>query len=182
MSPFQSRTYSASPSPSPSPLTKTTPPLVYPDNLMRAAPPTLTPPTCQSSSTSHWGACLPNQYETPLQPLTWAHLRSTPLSMPSSTLRTAVISNISARHGPKPRNTKRRSTNWKKASSTPSPISSITRKPSSKLWTGMSLTIGFPPSPSPSEKGPMSPQNGSNSLTMGVSPGTANTMAQATSP
>src|SRR6266403_1469975 len=54
-SPFWTCNYSASPSPSPSPLTRITPPLVYPDSSMQAAPPTLGPPTCRSSSTSHWG-------------------------------------------------------------------------------------------------------------------------------
>src|SRR6266403_570082 len=106
-SPFQSRTYSASPSPSPSLPTKTTPPLVYPDNLMQAALPTLRPPMCQSSSTSHWGNCLPSQYGMPSRPPTWAHPRSAPLSMPSWKLRTAVIRNMSATHGPKPQNPKR---------------------------------------------------------------------------
>ncbi len=83
-SPFQSCIYSASPSPSLS--IKTTPPLVYPDSSVQATPPILAPPTCQSSLTSHWGDCLPSQYGTPSRPLTWAHPRSAPLSMPSSKL------------------------------------------------------------------------------------------------
>src|SRR6266403_4458882 len=111
-SPFQTRNYSASPSPSPS--TRTTPPLAYPDNSVRGTPPTLGPPTCRSSSTSHWGDCHPNQSGTPSQPPTWTHPRSAPLSMHSSKLQTAIISNISARHGPKPRNTKRQLTSSKK--------------------------------------------------------------------
>ncbi len=45
-SPFQTRNYSASLSPSPSPPIKITPPLVYPDSLAQATPPTLGPPTC----------------------------------------------------------------------------------------------------------------------------------------
>src|SRR6266403_124482 len=130
MSPFRTRNYSASPSPSPSPLTRITPPLVYPDSSTQAAPPTLGPPTCRSSSTSHWGDCLPSRFETPSQPPTWPHPRSMPLSTPSSKLQTAAISNISARHGPKPQNIRRWSTNSKKTSSTPSPASSITRRPS----------------------------------------------------
>ena len=57
--PFQSRTYSASPSPSPS--TRTTPLLAYPINSVQVTPPTHGLQTCQSSSTSHWGNCHPNQ-------------------------------------------------------------------------------------------------------------------------
>src|SRR6266478_2264126 len=82
-SPFQSRNYSASPSPSPCPLTRITPPLVYPDSSAQAAPPTLRPLTCRSSSTSHWGDCLPSQFKTPSWPPTWTHPCSAPLSMPS---------------------------------------------------------------------------------------------------
>src|SRR6266478_10200946 len=57
-SPFQSRNYSASLSPSPSPPTRITPPLAYPGSSAQATPPTLGPPTCRSSSTSHWGDCV----------------------------------------------------------------------------------------------------------------------------
>ncbi len=104
MSPFRTHNFSASPSPSPS--TRTTPPLAYPGNSVRATPPTLRPLTCQLSSTSHWGDCLPSQFKTPSRPPTWTHLRSAPLSMPSSKLQTAAISNISTRHRPKLRNTR----------------------------------------------------------------------------
>src|SRR6266403_356870 len=179
-SPFQSRNYSASPSPSPS--TRTTPPLAYPGNLVRVTPPTLGPPPCRSSSTSHWGDCHPNQSGTPSQPPTWTHPCSAPLSMRSSKLRTAVISNISARLGPKPRNTRRWSTSSKKTSSSPSHISSTIRRPSSRLQMGMSLTIGSPRSLSPSERDPTSRPNGSSNSTMAVLQATASTTEQGTSP
>src|SRR6266436_807232 len=63
-----------------------------------------------------------------------------------------------------------------------SPVFSIIRRPLSKLQMGMSLTIGSPRSPSPSERDPTFQQNGSNSSTMDVSPATASTTAQGTSP
>src|SRR6266478_5115056 len=91
-SPFQSHIYSASPSPSPA--TKTTPLLASPDSSAQATRPTPEPQTCPSSSTSHWGDCHPNWSATPLQPPIWTHPHSAPLSMPSSKLRTAIISNI----------------------------------------------------------------------------------------
>src|SRR6266403_239056 len=71
-SPFQSRTYSASPSPSPP--TRTTPLLAYPDSSVQAAPLTPEPPTCRSSLTSHWGDCLPSRSEMLSRPPTWTHL------------------------------------------------------------------------------------------------------------
>src|SRR6266436_6018849 len=83
-SPFQSHAYSASPSPSPS--IRITPPLAYPGSSVQVTPPTLGPPTCRLSSTSHWGNCLPNRSEMPSQPPTWTHPRSAPLSMHSSRL------------------------------------------------------------------------------------------------
>src|SRR6266436_2821469 len=121
-SPFRSRNYSDSPSPSPS--TRTTPSLGYPDSSAQAIPPTLKPQMCLSSSTSHWGDCHPNQFAMPSQPPTWIHPRFAPLLMPSSKLRTAVISNISARYGPRTKNTRLRLTNLRKTSSSPSHISS----------------------------------------------------------
>src|SRR6266403_3698226 len=179
-SPFRTRAYSASPSPSLS--TRPTPPLAYPSNLVQVTPPTLEPWTCPLSLTSHWGNCHPNQSTMPSQPPTWTHLHSTPLSMPSSKLRTAVISNISTRSGPKMKNTRLRSTNWRKTSSLPNPISLIIKRPLSRLQMGMSLTIGSPRSRSPLEKGPMFLQNGSSNSTTDTSQATASTMAQGTSP
>src|SRR6266404_8797823 len=179
-SPFRSRNYSDSPSPSLS--TRTTPPLGYPDSSAQATPPTLEPQMCLSSSTSHWGDCHPNQFAMPSQPPTWIHPRSVPLSMPLSKLRTAVISNISARSGPRTKNTRLRSTSLKKTSSLPSPVSSIIKRPLSKPRTGMSLTIGYPPLPSPWGKGPMSWPNGSSNSMMDVLQGIASTTAPGTSP
>src|SRR6266403_731265 len=179
-SPFRTRAYSASPSPSLS--TRTTPPLAYPSNLVQVTPPTLEPWTCPLSLTSHWGNCHPNQSAMPSQPPTWTHLHSVPLSMPLSKLRTAVISNISARSGPRTKNTRLRSTNWRKTSSSPSHVSSITKRPLSRLQTGMLLTIGSPRSPSPSGRGPTSPPNGSSSSMMGVSLGIASTTEWGISP
>ncbi len=176
LSPFQSRTYSASPSPSRS--TRTTPPLAYPDNSAQATPPTLEPQMCPSNSTSHWGDCHPNQFVTPSQPPTWIHPRSVPLSMPSLKLRTAAISNISTRSGPRTKNTRLRSTSSKKTLSSPSPASSITKRPLSRLQMGMSLTIGSLRSPSPSGRDQTSRPNGSSSLTMGALQDIASTMAQ----
>src|SRR6266436_2302088 len=175
-SPFQSHTYSASPSPSPS--TRTTPPLVYPVNSAQVTPPTHGPQTCQSSLTSHWGNCHPNWSTMLSPPPTWIHPCSAPLSTPSSRLRTATISNISARSAPRMKNTRLRSTSSKKTSSTPSHVSSIIRRPLSKLQMGMSLTIGSPRSPSPLGRGPTSQPNGSNNSTMDVLRGIASTTAQ----
>src|SRR6266478_4390040 len=168
-SPFQSRNYSASPSPSP--ITKTTLPLAFPDSLVQATLPIPEPRMCQSSLTSHWGDCHPNRSATLSQPPTWTHLHSTPLLTPLSKLRTAAISNISARSGPRTKNTRQRSTSWRKISSSPSPGSSITKRPLSRPQTGTSLTIRSPRSPSPSEKGPTSLPNGSSSLMTGASRG-----------
>src|SRR6266403_3853531 len=179
-SPFQSCIYSASPSPSPS--IRTTPLLGYPNSSVQATPPIPEPRTCPSSLTSHWGDCHPNRSVTPSQPPTWIHLCSTPLSMPLSKLRTATISNISTRSGPKMKNTRLRSTNWRKTSSLPNPISLIIKRPLSRLQMGMSLTIGSPRSRSPLEKGPMFLQNGSSNSTTDTSQATASTMAQGTSP
>src|SRR6266403_2592687 len=120
-SPFQSRVYSASPSPSPA--TRTTPSLASPDSSAQATHLIPEPWTCPSSLTSHWGDCHPNQFTTPSQPPTWNHPCSAPLLMPSLKLRTAIISNISARSGPKTKNTRLRSTNWKKTLSSPSLVS-----------------------------------------------------------
>ena len=126
-SPFQSHAYSVSPSPSPQ--IRTTPPLEYPDSSAQVTLPTLEPRTYPLSLTSHWGDCHPNWSATPLQPPTWTHPRSTPLSMPSLRLQTAVISNISARSGPRTKNTRLRSTSSRKTSSTPCCVSSTIRRP-----------------------------------------------------
>ncbi len=115
-------------------------------------------------------------------PPTWIHLHSTPLSMPSSRLQTAVISNISARSAPRTKNTRLRSTSSKKTSSMLSPASSTTKRPSSKPQKGIELTTGSPHLASPWEKGRVSPPNGSNSLMMDASWGTVSTTAQGTSP
>src|SRR6266436_5267010 len=120
-SPFWSRIYSASPSPSPS--TRTTPPPASPDSSVQAIPPIPEPRTCPSSLTSHWGDCHPNRSTMLLQPPTWIHPRSTPLLMRSLKLRTAIISNISARSGPRTKNTRLWSTSSKKTLSSPSHVS-----------------------------------------------------------
>src|SRR6266403_2113758 len=178
LSPFWSQPYS----PTPSPSTRTTPSLAFPTNSVQVTLPTLEPRTCPSNSTSHWGDYHPNRFATRSPPPIWIHLHSAPLSMPLSKLRTAVISNISTRSRPRTKNTRLQSTSLKKTSSSPSPISLITRRPLSKLQMGMSLTIDSPHSPSPSEKGPMSPPNGSNNSMMDILWGIVSTMAQGTSP
>src|SRR6266478_9737014 len=179
-SPFQSCTYSASPSPSPS--TRTTPLLAYPINSVQVTPPTHGLQTCQSSSTSHWGNCHPNRSAMLSPPPTWTHPRSAPLSMPLSKLRTAVISNISARSTPRMKNTRLRSTSSRKTLSMPSPTSSITKRPSSKPQRGIELMTDSPRLPSPLEKGWTSPPNGSSSSTTGMSQGTVSMTVQGTSP
>src|SRR6266404_2174362 len=137
---------------------------------------------CPSSLTSHWGDCHPNRSTTPSQPPTWIHPRSVPLSMPSSKLRTAIISNISTRSRPRTKNTRLRLTSSKKTSSSPSPVSSITKRPLSKPRMGMSLTIGYPPSASPWGKDPTSWPSGSNNSMMDVLQGIASTTVLGTSP
>src|SRR6266403_1086050 len=179
-SPFRSHAYSASPSPSPA--TRTTLSLAFPDSSAQATHPTPKPQTCPSSSTSHWGDCHPNRSAMPSQPPTWTHPRSVPLSMPSSKLRTAVISNISTRSRPRTKNTRLRSTSSKKTSSSPSPVSSITKRPLSKPQMGMVLTIGYPPSASPWGKDPTSWPSGSNNSMMDVLQVIASTTVLGTSP
>src|SRR6266436_2726915 len=179
-SPFQSCSYSASPSPSPS--TRTTPLLAYPVNSVQAIPPTHGLQMCQSSSTSHWGDCHPNRSTMLSPPPTWTHPRSTPLSMPSSKLRTAVISNISARSAPRTKNTRLRSTSWRKTSSMPSHISLTIRRPLSKPQMGTLLTIGSPRLASPLGRGQMSLPSGSNSSMTDALRGIASTTVQGTSP
>ncbi len=137
---------------------------------------------CPSSLTSHWGNSHPNQSAMPLPPPTWIHPCSVPLSMPLSKLRTAIISNISARSAPRTKNTRLQSTSWRKTSSMPSPVSSITRRPLSRLQMGMSLTIGSPHLAFPLGKDQTFLQNGSNSSMMDASRGIASTTVQGTSP
>src|SRR6266478_5397387 len=64
----------------------------------------------------------------------------------------------------------------------PSHASSIIRSPSSRLQTGMSLTIGSPRSLSPSERDPTSWPSGSSNSTMAASQAIASTTEQGTSP
>ncbi len=176
-SPFQSQPYSASPAP----LTRITPSPASPNYSMWETPPTLGVQTYPLSLTSHWDDSHPSWSAMPSPPPTWTHPRSTPLSMHSSKLQTAIISNISTRSGPRMRNIKQQSTSWRKTSSSPSLTFSITKKPLSRLQMGTLLMLGYPHSLSPLEMEWRSLPSGSNSSMMGMSLGIVNTMGLETS-
>src|SRR6266403_3862071 len=80
------------------------------------------------------------------------------------------------------KNTRLRSTNWRKTLSSPSLISSTIKRPLSRLQMGMLLTIGSPRSQSPWGRGPTSRPSGSNNSMMGMLRDTVSTTAQGVSP